>query len=197
MKRVTSPAVSPDGKWAVVSVTEPSYEQSKTVSDLWIVPLDGSHPARRLTQTAGGEGGAVFSPDSRRLAFTAKREGDDSAQVYVLSLEGGEAVRLTAISTGASSPKWRPDGKAILFQSCVWPDAADDEQKPLQDGRSEGAKYNARVYEGFPFRYWDRWLDELKPHVFVQTLEEGAKPRDLLAGTKLAADRVSTSARSF
>lgn len=188
MKRVASPAVSPDGRWAVVSVTEPSYEQSKTVSDLWIVPVDGSAPPRRLTQTVGGEGGAVFSPDSRRLAFTAKREGDDTAQVYVLPLDGGEATRVTTISTGASSPRWRPDGKAILFQSRVWPGAGDDEQNRKKAAEKKERKYNARVYERFPFLYWDRWLDELTPHVFVQALEEGAKPRDLLAGTKLAAE---------
>lgn len=186
MKRVSAPAVSPDGRWAVVSVTEPAYEQSKTVSDLWIVPLDGTTSARKLTHSPGSENGAVFSPDSRRLAFAAKREGDDAPQVYVLSLDGGEAVRVTSISAGASGPRWRPDGKAILFQSRVWPGAGDDEENRKKAAEAKARKYNARVYESFPFRFWDRWLDELKPHLFVQPLEEGAKARDLLAGTKLA-----------
>jgi len=101
MKRVGAPAVSPDGKWAVTSVTEPAYDGSKTVSDLWIVALDGSVPARRLTNTKAGESGAVFSPDSTRLAFSTKREGDEVPQIYVLPLNGGEAVRVTTISTGA------------------------------------------------------------------------------------------------
>jgi dipeptidyl aminopeptidase/acylaminoacyl peptidase len=186
MKRVGPPAVSPDGRWAVVSVTEPAYEQSKTVSDLWTVPVDGSAPARRLTNTPGPENGAVFAPDSRRLAFTARREGDEAPQVYVLSLDGGEALRVTSISTGASSPRWRPDGQAILFQSRVWPGAASDEENRKKAAEQKARKYNARVYDSFPFRYWDRWLDELKPHVFVQALEEGARARDLLAGTRLA-----------
>src|SRR5437867_2675243 len=115
MKRVSAPAVSPDGKWAVVSVTEPAYDDSKTVSDLWIIPVEGSAPPRRLTNTKAREEGYVFSPDSTRIAFTSKREGDEANQVYVLPLGGGEAVRATNISTGASDPKWRPDGKAILF----------------------------------------------------------------------------------
>ncbi|MBI4877516.1 MAG: S9 family peptidase [Acidobacteria bacterium] len=186
-KRVGAPTVSPDGKWAVVSVTEPAYDAAKTVSDLWIVPVDGSAPPRRLTQSPGSEGGAVFSPDSRRLAFTAKREGDDAAQVYVLPLDGGEATRVSSISTGAASPVWRPDGKAILFQSRVWPGAASDEENRKQAAEHKARKYSARAYDSFPFRYWDRWLDELKPHLFVQALEEGAQARDLLAGTKLAA----------
>src|SRR3982750_3362522 len=76
MKRVGPPAVSPDGKWAVVPVAEPGYDPAKSSSDLWIVPLDGSAPPRRLTSTKASEDNAVFSPDSMRVAFTTKREGD-------------------------------------------------------------------------------------------------------------------------
>jgi dipeptidyl aminopeptidase/acylaminoacyl peptidase len=61
MKRVGAPAVSPDGKWAVVPVTEPSYDPSKTSSDLWIVPLDGSAAPRRLTTVGASYGGYLMN----------------------------------------------------------------------------------------------------------------------------------------
>jgi len=186
MKRVGTPIVSPDGRWVVVPVTEPSYDPAKNVSDLWIVPYDGSAPARRLTQSKAGEGDPVFSPDSRSLAFTARREGDESSQIYLLPLDGGEARRLTTISSGASSPKWRPDGKALLFQSNVYPGAANDEANRKAADERKARKYNVRVYDSFPFRYWDRWLTEQRPHIFVQELSGGAA-RDLLAGTRFAA----------
>ena len=187
MKHASGLAVSPNGQWAVVSVSEPSYDSAKTASDLWIVPIDGSAPPRRLTSTKAAESGAVFSPDSARLAFSTKREGDEVEQIYVLPLNGGEAQRVTSISTGASEPQWRPDGKAILFESRVYPGAKDDEANRKIAAERKARKYNARVYDGFPFRFWDRWLDDLKPHVFVQTLDDGAAPKDLLAGSKLAA----------
>src|SRR5262249_18500978 len=57
-------------------------------------------------------------------------------------------------------------------------------------------KYNARVYDGFPIRYWDRWLDDRQIHLFVQVLEPGARPRDLLAGTKLVSGRGFAGART-
>jgi dipeptidyl aminopeptidase/acylaminoacyl peptidase len=187
MKRVGAPAVSPDGRWAVTSVLEPSYDAAKTASDLWLVSLDGSAPPRRLTSTLAPEGGAVFSPDSKRLAFATKREGDETAQIYILPLDGGEAMRVTNISTGASDPQWRPDGNAILFESRVYPGANSDEENRKIAVERKAHKYNLRVFDSFPIRSWDHWLDDLRPHVLVQNLEAGAAPRDLLAGTKLAA----------
>ena len=186
MKHVSGLTVSPNGKWAVVSVTEPAYDDSKSASDLWIVPADGSAPPRRLTSTKALESGTVFSPDSTRLAFSTRREGDEAEEIYVLPLTGGEAQRITSISTGAVRPKWRPDGNAILFESRIYPGAMNDEESKKIAAERRGRKYNARVFEGFPFRFWDRWLDDLKPHIFVQTLDQGARPKDLLAGTKLA-----------
>jgi dipeptidyl aminopeptidase/acylaminoacyl peptidase len=187
MKRVGAPAVSPDGKWAVVSVTEPSYDADKQVSDLWIVPVDRGAKPRRLTFTKAPESGVAFSPDSKAIAFSAKREGDEASQIYILRLDGGEAERLTSLSTAAYSPKWRPDGKALLFQSMVYPGAADDEANKREAAERKARKYKTRVYETFPFQYWDRWLDDLRPHILVQ--EIGGKPRDVLAGTKLVAGK--------
>ncbi len=47
-------------------------------------------------------------------------------------------------------------------------------------------KYNARAFDSFPVRFWDRWLDERRPTLMLQPLEAGAEARDLLAGTELA-----------
>ncbi len=50
MKRVAGPVISPDGRWIVFSVSEPSYTEGEQVTDLWLVPTDGStheHQGRR------------------------------------------------------------------------------------------------------------------------------------------------------
>src|SRR5437667_5110276 len=128
MKRVGGPAPSPDGKWTVFSVTNPSYDEKEQSSDLWIVPNDGSADPRQITFTKGSESDVAWSPDSRSIVFSAKREGDDAAQIYILDVAaGGEARRVTSLSTGARAPLFRPDGKAILFTSSVYPGARDDE----------------------------------------------------------------------
>ncbi|HEX8169540.1 MAG TPA: S9 family peptidase [Thermoanaerobaculia bacterium] len=187
MKRVGAPAISPDGKWVVFSLTEPAYDEKDQVSDLWIVPSDGSAKPRRLTGTKAGESDASWSPDSRRIAFSAKREGDEQSQIYILDLTlGGEAQRITSLSTGARAPKFRPDGRAISFISTVYPGALDDEANKKAAKEEKEKKEKVRAFDSFPIRAWDRWIDPKQPHVFVQSLDGGAA-KDLLAGTKLVA----------
>ena len=172
LKRTGEAAPSPDGKWIVFSVTEPDYDAAKAVSDLWIVPVDGGAPARRLTASKGAESGVAWSPDSTRIAFTAKREGDDAAQIYVLPVQGGEAQRILTLATAAANPKWRPDGLGLLFESTV-----------KGPGKNPG-KSTARLYDNMPVRIWNAWLDDSRPHLYVW--EFGwTSAIDLLTGGKL------------
>lgn len=187
MRRVGAPVPSPDGRSAVVSVTMPAYDPKEQSVDLWWVSLVDAGAPRQLTQTKAAESGAAWSPDSTRLVFSTKRDGDEVPQLYVLDVaRGGEAVRVTSLSTGARSPKWSPDGARLLFVSEVYPGAADDAANQRAAKAARARKPTARVYDGFPIKYWDRWLDEKKAHLLVQEARPGATPRDLLAGTQLA-----------
>lgn len=130
--------------------------------------------ARRLTSSKAG---ATWAPDSRRIAFAATRGGDDEAQIYVIDLAGGEARRVTSVPIGAANPQWRPDGGAILFESGIYPgamDAAADKQ-PAADRKAR--KFKVRVYEHFPIRYGNEWLDDRRPALFVQDLAVGSVAR--------------------
>jgi dipeptidyl aminopeptidase/acylaminoacyl peptidase len=173
LKRVGAPSPSPDGKWVVFSVLEPAYDPKDQSSDLWLVPGDGSAAPRRLTHTRAAESSPTWSPDGRKLAFTTTRDGDTDAQIYVLDIaSGGEAERYTSLPGGVSDPRFSPDGKRLLFTATVAPPDAPK------------SKSNARVYEGFPIRFWDHWLDSKHAHIFVMDATPGASPKDILAGTK-------------
>ena len=186
MKRAGQPAVSPDGAWVVFPVTEPAYDDKEVWRDLWLVPTDGSAPPRRLTNSKRGESDTRWSPDGRQIAFATRREDDEEDQIYVLDVhDGGEAQRVTKVESGAGSPKWRPDGKAILFVSNVFPGATDEENAKRAKERKD-LKYKARVYDASPIRFWDRWMEDTRPALFVQTLGEGGKARNLFAGTQFA-----------
>jgi dipeptidyl aminopeptidase/acylaminoacyl peptidase len=183
LKRVGAPAVSPDGRWAIFSVTEPAYDEKEQVNDIWIVPMDGLKPARRLTSAKAGESGYTWSPDGSQIALVAKRDGEETAQIYLLNLrEGGEAQKLTKLCTGASAPQFSPDGNKIMFQSSVFPLCyADSLNKKAIDDKKK-IKYKARVYEGFPIRNWDTWIEEKQTHLYVQDLHPDSSARNLFEG---------------
>jgi dipeptidyl aminopeptidase/acylaminoacyl peptidase len=188
LPRVGAPVPSPDGKWAVVLVTNPAYDLKEQRANLWLLATDGSLPPRQLTQSKTPEEGSVWSPDSTRIAFSAKREGDEAAQLYVLNVAAsGEAERVTNLTLGARRPKWSPDGSRLLFISDAYPGCRDEAANRRAAKERLDRKWNARVYESFPVRYWNQWLSDEHAHLFVQDAHSGAAAKDLFAGTKLLA----------
>ncbi|HEU5134387.1 MAG TPA: S9 family peptidase [Steroidobacteraceae bacterium] len=192
MKRVGAPQVSPDGRWIVVSVVEPAYDDNSQLSDLWLVDTAARHSSRRLTSTRRPESGVTWSPDSRRIVFSAQRENDDVPQIYSMDLKaGGEAQRVSHLSGGGRAPVFSHDGRRLAFVSLMYPQAKDDAANKVLVEAFRTRKSNARIYEGFPIRSWDHWLDERQVRIFVQELDDDGLPvgaaRDLLAGTALAA----------
>ncbi|MFN8244396.1 MAG: S9 family peptidase [Ferruginibacter sp.] len=183
MKRVGAPEISPDGKWVLFSVLNPAYDEKEQSTDLWLVPATGGTP-RKITGTKSPETSYTWSPDSKSIAFAAKREGDETNQLYLLNIaDGGEAQRITNISTGAGAPRFSPDGTMLLFSSTVYPGAFTDSANKKMAEDKKKIKYKARVYTSYPIRFWDQWLDEKQTHLFVQKAEAGAEVRDLFAGT--------------
>jgi len=186
MKRVGAPAISPDGKWVVFSLTDPSYDEKVQSIDLWVTAADGSDKARKITNTKAGETAYTWSPDSKQIAFVTKREGDDESQIYLLAITGpGEAQRLTNLSTGAGAPQYSPDGKAMLFTSSVYPAAFTDSANKKAAEEKKKIKYKARVYTSFPISEWDHWLDEKQTHAFVQALD-GTTAKDIFSGSDMS-----------
>ncbi|MCX6553174.1 MAG: prolyl oligopeptidase family serine peptidase, partial [Acidobacteria bacterium] len=117
-----------------------------------------------------------------------RRDGDDVPQIYVVDVgQPGEPQRVTSLSTGARMPIWRPDGKAILFNSDVFPGATTEEANKQAAADRRARTWNARVYDSFPVRDWDRWLDDRRPSLFVQELAPGAAARDILATAVIGA----------
>src|SRR5260370_38949964 len=91
-------------------------EANRNASNMWMVPTNGGE-ALQLTQS-GHDSSPVWSPDGKTLAFLSSRRGD--SQVYLLSMDGGEAHALTKLDGGADKVKWSPNGKTISFTTAVY-----------------------------------------------------------------------------
>src|SRR6476646_1554887 len=161
MHRVAEAQLSPDGKWAVYTVATPDMDANRNATNLWMAPVAGGD-AIQLTRT-GKDSSPKWSPDGKAIAFLSVRSGD--SQVYVLSMEGGEAHPLTKLSTGADIVKWSPDGKTILFTSSVYPDFKDDECNKKRDEETEKNKVKAHVAENLLYRHWTHLNDGKRAHL--------------------------------
>src|SRR5580700_9470261 len=103
LHRIGEPQISPDGNWIAYSVATPDLEANRSVRDIWVVAAGGGGEARQLTR-GGSDTRARWSPDGKKLAFISGRSG--TPQIYWIALDGGEATRLTSISTGADNELW-------------------------------------------------------------------------------------------
>jgi dipeptidyl aminopeptidase/acylaminoacyl peptidase len=178
LHRISGVTVSRDGKWVAYAAATPDLDANRNVSNVFVVSTAGGDP---LQVTQGGRDSApAWSPDGKTLAFLSARDG--SSQVYLLSMEGGEAKKFTHLSTGADLFHWSPDGKTIAFTSAVYPDCKDDACNAKRDEEKEKSKVKARIYDHLLYRHWDHWFEGKRSHLFVVPVDGSAAPRDLTAG---------------
>jgi dipeptidyl aminopeptidase/acylaminoacyl peptidase len=178
MNRIAEAQVSPDGKWVAYTVATPDLDANRNASNIWIVPATGGSSIQ-LTQS-GHDSSPAWSPDGKTIAFLSSRSG--TSQVYLLSMDGGEAQPFTHISTGADIVKWSPDGKTIAFTSSVYPGCKDDACNSARDEEKEKNKVKAHVAEHLLYRHWTHWNDGKRSHLFVVATDGSGTPRDLTAG---------------
>jgi dipeptidyl aminopeptidase/acylaminoacyl peptidase len=178
MHRVVEAELSPDGKWVAYTVATPDMDANRNASNLWMAPVAGGD-AIQLTRT-GKDSSPHWSPDGRSIAFLSARSGD--SQVYLLSMDGGEAHPLTKLSTGADFVKWSPDGKTVAFTSSVYPDCKDDECNKKRNDEKEKNKVKAHVSEHLLYRHWTHWNDGPRAHLFVTPSDGNSEAKDLTPG---------------
>ncbi len=187
MHRLAEAELSPDGKWVAYTVATPDMEANRNATNLWMAPAAGGD-AIQLTRT-GKDSSPKWSPDGKTIAFLSARSGD--SQVYVLSMDGGEAHPLTKISTGVDVVKWSPDGKTLAFTSSVYPDCVsrasgspnnDDECNKKRNDEKEKNKVKAHVAEHLLYRHWTHWNEGPRAHLFVIAADGSGGAKDLTPG---------------
>ena len=65
----------------------------------------------------GGAYIPVFSPDGKRILFSATPSGSSAPDLYVMNVDGSNLRRLTTHPDSETSPTWSPSGTQIAFIS--------------------------------------------------------------------------------
>lgn len=98
--------ISPDGKHIAFC-----YK-----GDIWKVATEGGE-AVRLTTSPDYEANPVWSPDSRTIAFSSDRNGNDD--IFIMPAAGSAPIRLTFNSATETPEAFSPDGKYVLFSASI------------------------------------------------------------------------------
>src|SRR5262249_38740682 len=112
--RLDDPQIAPDGKSVVFVVRRADEEENRYRTDLYAIDV-ATRALRRLTYDRPGLSSPRFSPAGDHLAFLAGRSDGSASQVYVMSVAGGEARRVTSAPGAVSAFSWRPDGAFLAF----------------------------------------------------------------------------------
>ena len=101
--------LSPDNMQLAVS----HHTSEDANSRIYIVPLAGGEPV--LVTEKGPSYLHGWSPDGKRLAYCAARDGQ--YDIYTIAVEGGAETQLTDLPGLDDGPEYSPDGEYIWFNS--------------------------------------------------------------------------------
>jgi eukaryotic-like serine/threonine-protein kinase len=140
---LSTPAISPDGRYAVAAVVEPGQTNQK----LWLYDLNRG-TATPFTFGGGNDYYPTWSPDSQQVAFSSTRGTQED--IYVKPVGGGSNEQLLLGGEGNKEPdRWSADGRYILFDYFskktqaydIWALPVFGDRKPFPVVQSPGTDY--------------------------------------------------------
>lgn len=129
---VSDPQISPDGKSVVYVLSRMNMEQDRNDRDLVLHEI-ATAASRALTHDRKDVGSPRWSPAGDRIAFLAAvgPAKEEKAQIFVLSMSGGDALKITDVPSGIEQFAWRPVSGEIAYVTADEPENKKDIEKHL------------------------------------------------------------------
>jgi dipeptidyl aminopeptidase/acylaminoacyl peptidase len=123
---------------------------------------------RTLTAVSGDADGAIWSPDSKRLMFTAQVYPECSVKAGARAVSA-PTHRDTAAMDGAPGIKWAG------MEPASW--AEEDACDKAKDDAAEKSPVKAQVWDALLYRHWDHYTGEKRSHILVVDADGGGSSK--------------------
>ncbi len=165
--RISDPQISPDGKTIAVVVGRANLKEDRYDSEIDFIDV-ATRQTEVMTHDRLGAASPRWSADGHRLAFLAQ-DVNKKAQIFLLSVAGGDALQLTHSKTPVTLLAWKPDGSALAYA------ALDEEPEKKDEAKFEDA------FEVGNNDYLER-TRPLSTHLWIAPVGDGT-PKRLTQGS--------------
>ncbi|MBS3787373.1 S9 family peptidase [Candidatus Bipolaricaulota bacterium] len=158
---LSTPSISPDGKYVVYSKKWVDRESKEKYANLWLLNTENSNH-NRLTHGDQIDREPRWSPNGQEIAFLSDRGEEEDSQLHSIPPDGGEARPLTSLTGTIQSFEWKPDGRKLLLQ---FRKHETDDSEPVSRQITR-AFYKEEGFGYLPEGRWHTWtvgLNEKKP----------------------------------
>ena len=114
-------AFSPNGQELCFTANTDLHAETSTNGDLWVVATDGSAQPRRITTNPGFDGGPVYSPDGKWIAYHSQLIAGYESDRWRLKLydraKGAHSDMTENFDRSVDAIAWSPDSKTLYFNA--------------------------------------------------------------------------------
>jgi dipeptidyl aminopeptidase/acylaminoacyl peptidase len=107
--------ISPDGSRVAFVQSKADFAKNRNVAQLMLLDVR-TRRQRPLTYDRKGVSSLQWSPDGATLLFLAN-DGDDTAQVFAMPMDGGDARAITHVKNGVDAYALDPSGTRVAFET--------------------------------------------------------------------------------
>ncbi|CAN5836768.1 hypothetical protein BH18ACI4_BH18ACI4_12040 [soil metagenome] len=152
----SAPRWSPNGRWLAFLSSRPGDP---------ITPTLAANPGASPMTAPGAPPSAPTPSPTTTPGVGAALPDSPRAQVFALSMSGGEAHRVTNLKNGVSTFRWSPDSNRMVVVSRIGP----------SDGRPENReRSDVRHYKHTSYKFNDTgWFDDRRTHLWVVDVKTG------------------------
>lgn len=180
LQRISQPALSPDGQFAVFTVRETDIEANRGRTDLWMIDIltKGAQPLQ-ATSHPDNDHSPQWSSDGAHVYFLSTRSG--SSQVWRLGRTLSEAQQVTDLPVDVGSFRIAPNGSRIALTLEVFRDCDTLQCTSERLKQTSSATETGKTFDRLFVRHWDTWRDQRNSELFVAELQNGraVEPRSV------------------